>query len=137
MEYVHVMSLFQRGSVRIAAATNPEKRRVLLRGACHDAESIERGAAGWGLPLASLLRAGVASAGGDRDSTLFYLRSAESGFRAHDMGLFAATARIRIGNLIGGEAGKTTLENASTWMEAQGIRNPARMTAMLSPGYDR
>jgi hypothetical protein len=51
------------------------------------------------------------------------------------MRLYAAAARRRLGRLIGGDAGKALLVEADTWMASQGIKNPARMTAMLAPGF--
>jgi hypothetical protein len=86
--------------------------------------------------MASLVRAGAASVSGDRDVALFHLRSAESGFRTHEMRLHAATAAMRIGQLLGGDAGRTAVEDAVAWMKTQNIRNPARMAAMLSTGFE-
>jgi tetratricopeptide (TPR) repeat protein len=136
IEYARVMSWFQRGTCRVAMAATSDGSRALLRGACKDAESIERlDGITWGRPLADLVRAGAASAGGNPEAALSYFTSAESAFRSHDMGLFAAVARMRIGALIRGEAGKSAVEAATAWMEGQGIRNPARMAAMYSPGF--
>jgi hypothetical protein len=50
------------------------------------------------------------------------------------MGLCAAAARRRRGELLGGEAGQALVEAADEWMRQRDIRNPARMTALLAPG---
>jgi hypothetical protein len=43
-------------------------------------------------------------------------------------------ARRRRGEWIGGDEGRSVIGAADAWMAAQGIRSPARMTAMLAPG---
>ena len=58
-----------------------------------------------------------------------------SGFEACDMRLFAAAARRCLGQLVGGSEGRTLMACADTWMAGQGIRNPARMTALYAPGF--
>ena len=54
---------------------------------------------------------------------------------AAHMGLFAAAARRRLGGLLGGDEGRALVAEADAWMASQGIRNPARMAAMLAPGF--
>jgi hypothetical protein len=51
------------------------------------------------------------------------------------MNLFAAAARRRLGQLLGGNCGQALIAQADAWMAGQGIVNPARMTAMLAPGF--
>jgi hypothetical protein len=47
------------------------------------------------------------------------------------MQLYAAVARSRLGML----EGSKLREQAEGWMSAQAIRNPARLSAMLAPGF--
>jgi hypothetical protein len=54
--------------------------------------------------------------------------------QAADMHLYAAVARRRQGELLGGTEGKAVREEAEAWMVGQGIRNIERMTALLAPG---
>jgi len=49
--------------------------------------------------------------------------------------LYAAVAGRRRGQLLGGDAGRELVQNAETWMIGQGIRNPARWSAMYAPGF--
>jgi hypothetical protein len=48
---------------------------------------------------------------------------------------YLAAARWRLGGLLGGDDGASEIEGARAWFEAQGVRNPGRMAAMLAPGH--
>ena len=87
------------------------------------------------MPLAQLLRAGVAASRGDRTGAVDLLASAVTGFDAADMRLFAATTRRRQGQLLGGDAGRDLMTRADSWMADQQIKNPRRMTTMHAPGF--
>ena len=63
------------------------------------------------------------------------LRRAGDGFDAAGMGLYAAAARRRLGELLGGDEGQTLVARADAWMRLQRIENPPRMTEMLAPGF--
>ena len=52
------------------------------------------------------------------------------------MKLFAATARRRQGQLLGGENGKTLIALGDAFMTSQKIQNPERMTELFVPGFD-
>jgi eukaryotic-like serine/threonine-protein kinase len=128
--------LYLRGRAYLAAAAGavPSRRPELLRAASRDARALGRirykVAAAYG---ASLL-AGVAVGRGDRDRACALLAEAEAGFLAIGMVLDAAASRRRRGELIGGDEGRALVASADAVMSAQGIRNPARMTAMFLPG---
>jgi hypothetical protein len=49
------------------------------------------------------------------------------------MRLFAAAARRRLGELTGGEEGRSLAAQAERWLAAQGVRNLERMTRLLVP----
>jgi hypothetical protein len=53
------------------------------------------------------------------------------------MGLHAACARRRLGEVLGGHAGRDLLAEADAWMAGQQIKNPGRMAAVLAPGFDK
>jgi hypothetical protein len=55
-------------------------------------------------------------------------------FRNLDMGLYAASARRRRGELMGDREGAALINDADQWIEQQGIRNGIRITNMLAPG---
>ncbi|HEY7423795.1 MAG TPA: hypothetical protein VH682_06070, partial [Gemmataceae bacterium] len=86
-------------------------------------------------PQALQLRAGMAVVRGRSTDALPLLQQAEDGFLSADMQLYAAVARRRLGQLLGGEAGRELVRDAEAWMTDQGIRNPARWSAMYAPGF--
>ena len=63
------------------------------------------------------------------------LAAAVTAFERADMASHAAVARRRLGAMQGDERGRALVAEADAWMAAQGIRNPARMTRMLAPGF--
>jgi len=111
----------------------PKKER-LLRSATHDVRQIERTGAPWGLAVARLDRAGIAAARKHESEALRLLESVELDFRMLEMALYAAVARRRRGQLLGGDAGAALVAEADAWMAGQDIKNPARMADMLAPG---
>jgi hypothetical protein len=138
VQYIHIESLFHRAQSALAVAANKsvgsKDQTRLLRGAERDARRIEREKMNWGDPLAQLIRAGIAISRGKVEQAMERLASAEQGFEAAGMCLFAAAARRRRGELIGGDQGKALIADSETWMNSQHIKNSVRMTAMLSPG---
>lgn len=128
VQYIRIESLYHRAAAALAVAGGD-----MLKLAEADARSIQREHMPWSDPLAHLLQAAVAAARGDSETAVNLLRTAESGFDAADMALYAAAARRRLGDLIGGDDGRRLIETADAWMSSQNVRNPARMTAMLAP----
>jgi hypothetical protein len=51
------------------------------------------------------------------------------------MKLFAAAARQRLGELVGGTEAEPLRAAAAQFMETQGVKAPERMVAMLAPGF--
>jgi hypothetical protein len=137
VQYIRIESLCHRATAAVAVAAgevSAVRRRALLKVAQSDARSIRREHMPWSDPLASLIEAAVAAACGERTQAAALLRSAETGFAAADMSLYAAAALRRRGELTGGQEGRQMMHQADEWMRLQRIRNPARMTAMLAPG---
>jgi hypothetical protein len=69
----------------------------------------------------------------DWDSGVTHLNQAIGSFTTAEMGLHAAVSRWRMGEMLGGDRGAAFVAEARAWMTEQGIRNPARMTAMHAP----
>ncbi len=88
----------------------------------------------WSKPLARLIRAGLATADGDRTAALDHLVAAAAGFDALRMALYAAAARRRRGQLLGAPDGTPFVADADAWMKGQGVARPDRYTDVLVPG---
>jgi hypothetical protein len=138
IQSVRTLALFLRARVRLASAEGGERERAaLLSGAAGDARAIEREKMAWATPHATLIRAGVAHVRGDTEAAQALLREAAAGFDAVDMALHAAAARRCLGKLTGGDEGARLIDRAEAWMRSETVKNPARMTAMLAPGFGK
>ncbi len=125
-----------RSALALAATPGAASRREdLLREAQRGAAAVERERMPWSNPQALLLRAGIAAVRGQPAECLAILQQAESGFESADMHLYAAVARRRRGQVLGGESGRRLVQEAEVWMATQDIRNPTRWTAMYAPGF--
>jgi hypothetical protein len=89
----------------------------------------------WSNPLAMLLRAGIHAVRREREAAAGELQAAVSGLDQAELALNAAAARRRLGELQGGDEGRARVEEANAWMRGQGIKDPARMTALYAPGF--
>jgi hypothetical protein len=117
----------------VAPSDQGATRDHFLNLAEEDATRIEREGTHWGAPLALLVRAGVAAERGREDRAIPLLISSEAGFREVDMALHSAVAARQRGALMGGEGGRILIAKADGWMVGQGIKNPSRMSSMISP----
>jgi eukaryotic-like serine/threonine-protein kinase len=104
-----------------------------LAEAARYARKLERERMLWTSTLASLIRAGVARAAGDREGEIAHLRAAADHADAADMQLHAAVARMRLGAALGAGEGDDLALRARSWMAEQGIARPDRLAAMLAP----
>ena len=84
-------------------------------------------------PYADLIDAGLAFLRGDPQAAAGALSRAVSGFDLAKMSLYREAARYRLGRLRGGDDGAQLEQQSLRFMAEQGIRNPARMVAMLAP----
>ena len=135
VQTVRIFMLDLRARSALAAAAHAAERKLLLRWAERDARRLERERMPWADALARLIRAGVAAAQLDRSTALALVNAATAGFEAAHMGLFAAAARRRQGELLGGAEGRPLIDQADAWMMRQLIDNPRRMAALHAPGF--
>jgi serine/threonine protein kinase len=103
--------------------------RALIESAERDAKVIEKEHVAWALPLATSLRAGVASLRGQRDRAVELLERAERDFERAEMMLYAKAAALRRIALTGESS------SAEEWMRQQGVKNPQRLLDVLVPGF--
>jgi hypothetical protein len=122
-------------SALAAAAQDAGQRQFYLDAAEKDARALDRERIAWATALAQLIRAGLACRRGDTARAVRLLRESATSYDALTMRLHAAAARLRLGDLLGGEEGHALQTAAVEWMSAQTIQDPKRMTDMLAPGF--
>jgi hypothetical protein len=132
IEGVHVRA---RCALAAATAARGRAREDWLRTAERDTQRIAREHAPWSRGWVDLLSAGIAAVRGDHDIAAALTRDAARRCEAAGMGLYAAAARRSLGQLLQGDEGRRLIAAADTGMADQGVRNPARMTAVLAPGF--
>ena len=117
-----------------AAASGGSDDQKLIGEAESLAGQISKEGMKWGEPLAALVRAAVACLRNDKNAAVSQLSEARVGFTNTDMKLYAAVAKRRLGEIIGGADGQSLTDEADQWMREQRIRDPAKFTRMLAPG---
>jgi hypothetical protein len=143
---VFLLALNLRARTAVAAGTELQRcaagrpghvsrARELLHIAERAAETIERRRVPWSDGLSLLLRAGIHAARGETQRSCPLLRAAESRLQACDMAFHTAAARYRLGELLRGAEGRSLIETADRWMAGQGIQNPTRILAVVTPGF--
>jgi hypothetical protein len=135
VQQVRVVMLDQRARCALAMANGADSS-PWLQAAQRDVRSLYREKIPWADPLAQLTEAAIVFRRGDNKRAGDLLTRAIAGFTATDMHLHAAVARRRLGQLLGGSQGRELAEKADEWMNDQQVRNPERMTATLTPGWN-
>lgn len=135
VQTVRIFMYDLRARSAVAAARVATDPGPLLRAARRDVRRIEREGVAWSQPLAERLRAALAAARGREAEAIDQLGRAVAGFDATAMGLYAASARRRQGQLLGGDQGRLLVAQADSWMAQQQIDNPGRMASMYVPGW--
>jgi hypothetical protein len=111
-------------------------RAALAAGRAREAEReatlIAAEEAKWGAPLAQLVHAGAAASRGRHREASTRLSRAASGFDDVGMALHAAAARWQAARI--GESCEDP-RAAAAWFREQGVREPARLAAMIAPGF--
>jgi len=121
------------GRIFLAQAAR-DRRAPLARAA-----RIARRLAARGCPYASswahLIGAGAANLCGDRARAAAELRLARAAAATAGQELALACARRRLGDLLGPGRGDADAAAASAWFEREGVTSPARMCAVIAPGF--
>jgi serine/threonine protein kinase len=126
-----------RARAALAAATRAgDDVQARIKSARQDAKRILREKTHWGDPFAHLILGGACAVEGDLDTALNFTREAIGGFEAVGILGHASVARRRYGQLIGGDEGQKLIRETDDWMATEGVANPARVTAMLAPGFE-
>jgi hypothetical protein len=124
-----------RARLALASAVGSD-RATRLKIAAAGANAISKENMAWSNPLADLIRAALAYQHGDPVKSIALTRDAIAGLEQADMALYAAAARRRLGQLIGGDEGRELIAQADEWLGRQQVRNPAAITRVMAPGFD-
>jgi hypothetical protein len=135
VQQVRIFLVHARACCALAAAAGPAADS-LQRAAAQDARALRRERVPWAEALGALVEAGVASARGDARAAALFGAASER-LQAADMHLYAAAARRRQGELLGGAEGQEIRDRAEAAMAEKGVRSPERMTALMAPGGKR
>ncbi|MFT3775128.1 MAG: hypothetical protein QM820_58015 [Minicystis sp.] len=133
VESVRVEALALRGASAIAAAALGSDGEYALRVAERSRRALGREPSAFARPFAAELGAAIALARGNDARALALYEEAERAFGSLEMGLHAAAARRRRGEIASSDEGRSLLEGADAWMSDRGIARPDRIAAMLSP----
>jgi hypothetical protein len=136
MQFLRVEALDLRARTLLGAArAHRAEQAAHCREAERDAERLMSEKVPMAKALGALVHAGVAHARGLRDETLARLEVAQRGFQASGMALHLAATHRRRGELLGGDEGLVLVEAADRWMALQNVKDPARLSAMLTPTF--
>jgi tetratricopeptide (TPR) repeat protein len=135
IQFVRIEASYLRARAALLNAARGRDVGRFLSIARGDARRIGRVGLRWSEAIALLLNAAVTYLEGRAGAARELLAMAVTAFERADMGSHAAAARRRLGRLQDDESGRGLVADADAWMAAHGIRNPARMTRMLAPGF--
>jgi serine/threonine protein kinase/tetratricopeptide (TPR) repeat protein len=136
VQILRLEAIHLRGRCALSAAASGASGRFTLETVLALAHGIEKEAVGWASPWAWLLRAGVAHLRGDEAASASLLDRAATGFDSADMALYAAVARRRLGESLGGSQGGRLIAESDAWLHGQGIRRPDWIARTLAPGFE-
>lgn len=136
VRFIRVAMSGLRGRAAVAAAVESSAPQSLRKEAEDYARRLDAERMPWATAQAFLIRAALQARQGRTSEAVTLLDHAARAFDSVEMALCAAVARRRIGELQGGEHGRTLREQADAWMRAQSIRNPSGIVAMYAPGFD-
>ena len=131
IQIIRTFLLNSRGHAALAAG--PAGAGLSASG--RDAARLRKEGTVWAASLGQLLEAAVTLRRGQRDVAVPWLERAVAGFDSLGTCLYAAAARRRLGELVGGDRGRELLRQAAETMDGQQVRNHEKMTALITPGF--
>jgi serine/threonine protein kinase/tetratricopeptide (TPR) repeat protein len=129
---LEAMQLRGRATLAISAARRDEGKLRLVEKMARRMEKVNMS---WSKPYATLLRAAVAQQRTDDEKATRLLSEAVQLFERAEMRLYAAAARRRLGEKLGGERGQQLIMEADAWMTGQKIKKPEALVRLLAPGF--
>jgi hypothetical protein len=135
-QFLRVEAHALRARAHLAAAAEDRKRAAShMALALGSAERLEEEDAAWATAIAHGVRASIALLT-DPNEAVGPLERAVGGFEGANMALYGASARLRLGELLGGSRGEALKQSALDYMQAQGVMNPDRMAALFVPARE-
>jgi hypothetical protein len=128
--FVHAV----RGGVALASLRASPGGRELRQTARRCAQALQRERMPHASPHAQTIDAGLALAEGRDDDAIPLLRASVQGFDRCEMKAYAAAARRRLGQLVGGDEGTAFVAEGDAILRQEGVKNLEAMTEMLVPG---
>jgi tetratricopeptide (TPR) repeat protein len=129
---LEAMQLRARAALATCAVRRDDSKLRLVEKLARRMEKVNMS---WSKPYATLLRAAVAQQRSDDEKATRLLSEAVQTFERAEMRLYAAAARRRLGEKLGGERGQQLIIEADAWMALQKIKNPEALVRMLAPGF--
>ena len=137
-QFVRILTTELRGRCAIASAeADPAVRPARLTEAGRLARKLEREGMPYATLFAAIVRAGTAGVRRDEPVATEWLHVAIRVAEQEQMILHGAASRCALGALVGGDRGRDLTRRGHEAMEAQGVRAPARLAALLVPGFGR
>jgi serine/threonine protein kinase len=122
---------FRAQAALLLGSETQDKR--LLGEAAREARRLLREKAPYATALGTQVCAGLAATRGETAKAMALYARAAAHFEEAGMPMHAHIARLRQGELQGGDEGLALIAAAELWMKAQPIRNPVRWARMLAP----
>jgi tetratricopeptide (TPR) repeat protein len=129
--------LWRAASALAAAAATQDDREPLIRIAVDAGQTLLGLSASYRRGYGHLSLAGAYAVKDQPEVAAGHLRQAISAFERHEMESFVAASKHRLADLIGGTEGDLLREEADRYLEREGVVVPARIIAMIAPGFDR
>jgi tetratricopeptide (TPR) repeat protein len=128
-----VHELQARTALAAALAQTGSERERYLRVAEQYTAKLAKEGLGWTDAIAALRRAGVRAARDDRDGAIEEYRAAFAACDAEELGLHTAAARVRLGQLLGGDEGAALVEAGLAALRAEDVKKPEAIVALFAP----
>ena len=129
---LRIEATYLRARLALATASGGQLQRR-LQIASRLADQLAKEHMGWSNPMAAVVRAAIAKRRGEDAQAAALITQAIAGFEAADMALYAAAARRRLGEVVGGDRGQELTVQADESMRKQQIKNPVAFANLLMP----
>jgi eukaryotic-like serine/threonine-protein kinase len=128
---------FRVAQVRCLIATADPRRPEDVKAIAQLVRSLEREKVSWARPIADMTSGALAWLRRRDGEAVSRLTSAVAGFESYGMELFAAAARWRLGEILGGDEGRALIARSEAAMREQAIVRPEALRRALVPAFDR